>query len=129
VPLYTAGDAEFVVAAAPLLKALGRISEVTVFDDDAAFAEATRDAPVAVAGRTRIALHVEIDRAAEIARLAKEIERLGGEVAKANAKLANERFVERAPTAVVDQEKRRVADFTATMTRLRDQRARLESST
>jgi valyl-tRNA synthetase len=129
VPLYAVGDAGFVVAAAPLLKALGRISEVTVFDDDAAFAEATRDAPVAVAGHTRIALHIEIDRTAEIARLAKEIGRLGGEVAKANAKLTNESFVARAPAAVVDQERRRVADFTATMTRLRDQRARLESST
>ena len=79
------------------------------------FAAATRDSPVAVAGATRIALHVEIDRAAEIARLTKEIDRLDGEIAKANAKLGNESFVGRAPAAVVDQEKKRVADFTATI--------------
>jgi valyl-tRNA synthetase len=127
VPLYATGDAEFVAAATPLLKSLAQLSEVTVFDD-AGFAAATHDSPVAVAGATRIALHVEIDRAAESARLGKEIERLGGEVAKARAKLANESFVARAPAAVVDQEKKRVADFTATMTRLRDQRDRLESS-
>jgi valyl-tRNA synthetase len=77
---------------------------------------------------TRIALHVEIDVAAEVARLSKEIERLDGEIAKANAKLGNERFVARAAPAVVDQERKRVAEFTATMSRLRDQRARLGPS-
>ncbi|MGZ5237516.1 MAG: class I tRNA ligase family protein, partial [Caldimonas sp.] len=127
VPLYATGDAGFVTAATPLLKALARISEVTVFDD-AGFAAATHDSPVAVAGATRIALHVEIDRAAEIARLTKEIDRIDGEIAKQNAKLGNESFVAKAPAEVVAQFKQRVADFTATMTRLRDQRTRLESS-
>ena len=129
VPLYTSGDGDFVRDAAPLLKSLARLSEITVFDDEARFAHATRDAPVAVAGDTRIALHVEVDRAAEVLRLAREIDRLDAEAAKASAKLGNERFVARAPAAVVDQEKQRLADFTATATRLRDQRARLESST
>jgi len=128
VPLRAAGDRDFIVAAAPLLKALARISEVTVYDDDAAFAEATRDSPVAVAGATRIALHIEIDRAAEIARLTKEIDRLAAEIAKAQANLNNESFLSRAKPGVVDQFKKRVADLTATMTRLRDQRDRLESS-
>jgi valyl-tRNA synthetase len=129
VPLLAIGDADFVRAATPLLKALARLSEVTVFDDDAAFAAATSDSPVAVVGATRVALHIRIDRAAELTRHAKEIDRIDGEIAKANAKLGNERFVGRAPPAVVDQERRRVADFTATLSRLRDQRARLESST
>jgi valyl-tRNA synthetase len=129
VPLLVIGDAAFVRAATPLLKALARISDVTLFDDDAAFADATRDSPVAVVGTTRVALHVKIDRAAEVARLTKEIERHEAEIAKATAKLGNERFVGRAPAAVVDQEKRRVAEFTATLSRLRDQRARLGSST
>ncbi|MBV9889327.1 MAG: valine--tRNA ligase, partial [Rhizobacter sp.] len=129
VPLLAIGDGDFVPAATPLLKALARLAEVTVFYDDAAFAAATTDSPVAVVGATRVALHVRIDRAAELARLGKEIDRIDAEIAKANAKLGNERFVGRAPAAVVDQERRRVADFTATLSRLRDQRARLESST
>ena len=127
VPLYATGDADFIAAATPLLKSLARISDVTVFDD-AGFDAATHDSPVAMAGATRIALHVEIDRAAEVTRLTKEIDRLAGEVAKAQAKLANESFVARAKPAVVDQERLRVADFTATMTQLRDQRARLGPS-
>ncbi len=128
VPLNAIGDAEFVRAATPLLKSLARLSEVTLFDDDAAFADASRDSPVAVVGATRIALHVKIDLAAETTRLTKEIDRLVAEIAKAHAKLGNESFVGRAPAAVVDQEKKRVADFTATVSRLRDQRARLASS-
>ena len=77
----------------------------------------------------RIALHVESDRAAEIARLGKEIDRIDGEIASLNGKLANASFVAKAPPSVVAQFKQRLADFTATASRLRDQRARLESST
>ena len=127
VPLYATGDADFIAAATLLLKSLARVSQVTVFDD-AGFAAATRDSPVAMAGATRIALHVEIDHDAEIARLTKEIDRLAGEIVKAHAKLANGSFVERAKPAVVDQERKRVADFTVTMSQLRDQRERLGPS-
>ncbi len=76
------GDAAFMGEATPLLKSLARLSEVTVFADDAAFADASSDSPVAVVGATRLALHVKIDRAAETARLTKEIDRLAGEIAK-----------------------------------------------
>jgi valyl-tRNA synthetase len=128
VPLHTLGDTAFVEQAAALLKALGKLSEVNVFSDESAFAEASRNAPVAVQGETRMALHVEIDVAVECERLNKEVARLDGEIAKAQAKLANESFVARAPAAVVDQEKQRVADFTATRNRLQDQVRRLGSS-
>jgi valyl-tRNA synthetase len=128
VPLHAIGDAGFLAAATPLLKALAQVSEVTVFDADAGFAAATADSPVAVVGANRIALHVEIDRAAEIARLTKEIDRLDAEIGKQNAKLGNASFVAKAPPEVVAQFKQRVVDFSSTMSRLRDQRARLESS-
>jgi valyl-tRNA synthetase len=129
VPLLSHGEAAFMAEAAPLLKALARLSELRVIDDEAAFAQATRAAPVAVQGRARLALHVEIDVAAETARLDKEIARLDGEIGKAAAKLGNESFVARAPAAVVAQERARLADFRQALDRLRDQRARLASST
>ena len=128
VPLVVIGDAAFVEQAAPALKALAKLAEVTRLDDDAAFAQATQNAPVAVHGEMRLALHVEVDVAAELERLGKEIARLDGEIAKASAKLSNESFVARAPQAVVDQEKKRVAGFTATRDRLQDQARRLASS-
>ena len=128
VPLLTLGDAAFVEAAAPVLKALARLSEVRVLADEAAFAAATQTAPVAVSGPVRLALHVEIDVAAETARLGKEIDRLEAEIAKARAKLDNQSFVARAPAAVVQQEQARLDGFTQTLDRLRDQRDRLAPS-
>ena len=128
VPLYAIGDNDFVREAAPLLQSLIRLSGVQVFDDEAAFAAATAQLPVSVQGETRVALHVEIDVAAERERVAKEIKRIEAEIGKCDAKLTSESFVARAPQAVVDQEKQRLADFTATLDRLRHQAARLDPS-
>jgi len=125
VPLVAIGDAAFMAEAAPILKALAKLSEVQLLADEAAFATASANAPVAVQGEARLALKVEIDIEAERARLGKEAQRLEGEIAKANAKLGNESFVARAPAQVVEQERARVADFSATLARVRSQLERL----
>ena len=125
VPLVTFGDAAFIESAAPLLKALARLSELRVMADEAAFAAATQAAPVLVQGDARLALHIEINLAAEGERLGKEIARLQGEINKIEGKLANESFVARAPQAVVAQERARLADFSQSLRRLQDQRDRL----
>jgi valyl-tRNA synthetase len=98
-----------------------------VFDDEAAWQTAAQAAPVAVVGEARLCLHMEIDVAAEKARLSKEIARIEGEIAKAHSKLSNEAFVAKAPAAVLDQEKKRLADFGALLSRLQEQLARLGS--
>ena len=124
-PMYVVGDADFMRGVAPVLQALAKLSEVKVFDDEAAWAAAAQAAPVAVVGEARMCLFMEIDVAAEKARLSKEIARIEGEIAKANGKLSNEAFVAKAHAAVLEQERKRVADFTATLGRLRDQLTRL----
>ncbi|WP_295549181.1 valine--tRNA ligase [uncultured Pseudacidovorax sp.] len=124
-PLYVVGDADFVRQAAPVLQALAKLSEVKVFDDEAAWTAAAQAAPVALVGEARLALHVEIDVAAERVRLGKEIARIQGEIAKAQGKLGNEAFVAKAPPNVIAQERQRMADFGASLTRLQEQLARL----
>ena len=121
VPLIAAGDVTKLQAYAPHLKALAKLADVEIVAD---LPEA--DAPVALAGDFRLMLKIEIDVAAEKDRLGKEIARLSGEIAKANGKLTNESFVARAPAAVVEQEKARVADFSTSLEKLTTQLAKLE---
>jgi valyl-tRNA synthetase len=128
VPLYAVGDESFLRVAAPVLKALAKLSEVKVFSDEGEFSDTTKLLPVAVEGATRLALHVQIDVAAECERLSKELARVQGEIAKAEGKLSNESFVARAPATVVEQERARLADFRSTLLRLQDQLRRLGPS-
>jgi len=126
-PLYVLGDTAYMQAMGPVLQGLAKLNEVKVFTDEAAWAAAAQAAPVAVVGEARLCLFMEIDLAAEKLRLGKEAARLEGEITKATAKLSNEAFVAKAPPAVIDQERKRVADFTATLEKMREQLARLGS--
>jgi valyl-tRNA synthetase len=73
----------------------------------------------------KIMLEIKIDVEAERARLTKEIARLEGEITKANSKLGNEGFVARAPAAVIEQEKKRVAEFGDKCAQMKAQLAKL----
>lgn len=127
-PLLVAGGGEEIADFAPILQALGKLSEVQIISDEEFDRIATESMlPVAVVGETRMMLKVEIDVGAEKIRLAKEIEKLEKQISIAQGKLANEGFVARAPAAVIDQEKQRVADFTATLEKLKPQLAKLGS--
>jgi valyl-tRNA synthetase len=124
-PLYVLGDTAFMQSVAPVLQSLAKLSEVKVFDTETEWAAAAQAAPVAVVGEARLCLFIEVDAAAEKIRLTKEAARLEGEITKANAKLGNEAFVSKAPPAVLDETKKRVADFGATLDKIRQQLQRL----
>jgi valyl-tRNA synthetase len=121
VPLAAAGDRTALEGYAPYLAALAKLSEVTTTGD----ALPESEAPVQIVGEFRLMLKIEIDVAAEKDRLAKELTRIEGEIAKAEKKLATASFVERAPATVVNQERERLVSFGDLRTKLAAQLKRL----
>ncbi|MES5323827.1 valine--tRNA ligase [Alcaligenes sp. DN25] len=121
VPLVAQGDAAILSANSPYLASLCKLESVEIVDQ----LPTDAGAPVQVVDTTQLMLHVEIDVEAERIRLSKEIERLQGEINKAEAKLGNASFVERAPAAVVEQERLRVAQFGETLAKVKQQFDRL----
>ncbi|MEK7945582.1 valine--tRNA ligase [Pigmentiphaga sp. YJ18] len=120
-PLNATGNRAALERNAPYLAALARLTEVKVVDQ----LPDVVGAPVQVVGDAHLMLHIEVDVAAEKVRLDKEIARLEGEIAKANGKLGNASFVDRAPPAVVEQERARLAQFSDTLDKVREQRVKL----
>jgi len=125
VPLLATGDEERLKSFAPYVQALARLSEVKIISDESALDAEASGAPVAIVGTNKLVLKVEIDVAAERERLTKEVDRLTQEIAKARVKLENESFVARAPAAVVEQERKRLAEFESTADKLKAQLSRL----
>jgi valyl-tRNA synthetase len=122
VPLLVSGDKEFIEQWRAPLAALGKLAEVNTVDGDLPAA----DAPVEIVGDFKLMLKIEIDVAAERERIGKEVARIEGETAKAQGKLANKGFVERAPQNIVAQEQERLVNFTAMLEKLKDQLSRLQ---
>lgn len=119
-PLLISGPEAECAAAAPYLQQLARLESVTHVEDLQQAAQGSV-APVAIVGDSKLMLKVEIDVKAERERLSKEAARLAGEVKKCQNKLGNERFVSKAPAAVVDTEKKRLAEFTALLAKVEEQ--------
>ena len=124
VPLVISGNAALLREFAPALKTLAKLSDVEIVAQLASEKNAAT-APVRVAGDYRLMLEIEVDLAAERERLSREIARLENEIVKANGKLSNAGFVDRAPANVVAQERARLAGFTGTLEKVKSQLASL----
>ena len=116
----SAADRERLARFDSQLRFLLRLESVQWLDSDAAPASAT-----AIVGELKLLVPLEglVDLDAERARLDKELARVGAEKDKSQAKL--DRFTDKVPAAVVEQERQRLADWTAQLTGLQQQRARL----
>ena len=69
-----------------------------------------------------------IDIDAEQARLARELDKVGADIRKLEAKLANDNFVSKAPEHVVEEQRERKAEAEQTQARLADALDRLRSA-
>ena len=87
------------------------------------------DAPIAVcqaARNARLMLKVEIDKAAETARLNKEAEKLQKALDKLEAKLGKPGYTEKAPAHLVEKDKAELADLQDKMAKVAAQLAKLK---
>ncbi len=121
-PLFVEGGSEL----ADLLKylpALARLTEAKLVDK---LPEAD-DAPVAVCNGARLMLKVEIDKAAETARLTKEAEKLQKALDKLNAKLSKPGYTDKAPAHLVEKDKADLAELQDKMGKVEGQLAKLKN--
>ena len=121
VPLLAAGNHQTLTDYSPYLLSLVKLSGIEICQDGLPDA----DAPVSIVRDFKLMLKIEIDIEAERERLTKEITRLEAEIAKAQTKLSNPSFVERAPANVVTQEKDRLTAFHTKLDNLNEQLQKL----
>lgn len=110
---------------ADYLKYLPMMTRLTEARQVAALPE-SEDAPVAVCNGARLMLKVEIDKAAETARLGKEAEKLQKTLDKLNAKLSKPGYTEKAPAHLVEKDKADLAELEDKMAKVQNQLAKLK---
>jgi valyl-tRNA synthetase len=93
---------------------------------------ADEEAPVStkqLIGDTELLLPMAglIDKDAELSRLQKELDKVGGEIKRLEGKLNNQGFVAKAPAEVVAKEQEKLADYQATLAKLQAQREQIAS--
>ena len=120
-PLFVEGSAEL-EGLLKYLPSLTRLTEAKLVDS---LPEA-EDAPVAVCNGARLMLKVEIDKAAETARLSKEAEKLQKALDKLNAKLSKPGYTEKAPAHLVEKDKADLAELMDKMGKVEGQLAKLK---
>jgi valyl-tRNA synthetase len=116
-------DRQRIDANRSLLEALAKLEAITWLDE---VAEAPESA-ISLVGEMQLLIPLAglIDKQAELARLQKNIQKLEQDAQRINAKLANDNFVSRAPKAVVNKEKRKLADTESALSSLRVQAERI----
>ncbi|RAJ95264.1 valine--tRNA ligase [Aliidiomarina maris] len=108
---------------ATFLKALAKLESIE-------FLAADEEGPASATALVgKLELHIPmaglIDKDAELARLDKAIDKARGEIQRVEGKLSNESFVSKAPAAVIDKERAKLAEQEEALTTLTQQRAKI----
>ncbi len=107
------------------LSSLAKLEEVTVL----ASADEAPACATAMVGKLEIMIPMAglIDVEAELARIAKQLDKAQKGLEQVEKKLANEKFVSNAPEAVLEKEKSKLAEFSDAKAKLLEQKAKIES--
>lgn len=68
-----------------------------------------------------------IDKDAELGRIAKALDKIEKDFARTQGKLANEKFVNNAPAAVIEKEKNKLEEFTMQINKLKEQQQTIQA--
>ncbi len=114
-------DAARIEANKPVLVSLAKLESIRVLADG----EATPACATALVGKSELMIPMVglIDKDAELDRLAKEIAKTQGEIARIEGKLGNEGFVAKAPEAVITKEREKLAGYQEALVKLEQQKA------
>jgi len=107
------------------LSSLAKLEAITILSD-------SEEAPISATsllGDMEILIPMAglIDKDAEIARINKQMEKVQKDLDRVSGKLNNEKFVGKAPEAVIAKEREKQAEFESTIAKLDAQKARIES--
>lgn len=107
----------------PLLMKLAKLESIRVLQPG----EEAPMSATALVGEMQVLVPMAglIDKTAELARLDKEIARLDGEVKRVGGKLSNQGFVAKAPAAVIEKERAKLAEAELALTKLVEQREKI----
>jgi valyl-tRNA synthetase len=121
----SAQDRAWIEHARPYLDFLAKTETITVLDDESAAPESA----IALVGEMKLLIPMAglIDKEAELKRLDKEIDKLRGDIARVEGKLANPNFVDKAPAAVVQKERERLAEQGAALAQLVAQHTKISA--
>jgi len=103
---------------------LARLEGITWLESD----RDTPESATALVGNMKVLIPLAglIDKQAELTRLGKEIEKIQKDLSRSESKLANPDYVNRAPAAVVAEERQRIADFSTALQKLTEQQTRMQ---
>jgi len=121
----TTQDRDFMEHSRDYLHRIGRIESIRWLETG----ETAPESAIALVGELKALIPMSglIDKAAELARLDREIQRIARELPRLEAKLTDPGFLDKAPAAVVEKERTRLLDLRSSQAELQAQAARIES--
>jgi valyl-tRNA synthetase len=112
-------DLDFLKSSEDYLLKLGRVESMTLLGEE----DAAPESAMSLIGEMKILIPIAglIDKDAEIARLEKEIQKIVKDLPRVEGKLNNPQYIEKAPAAVIDKEKAKLATLHSSKQNLEEQ--------